>query len=49
MYPNIGVVYNVIAKYTVNGNIKESLYVPISSYGCGDSEFTEHGCNFSCK
>ena len=50
MYPNVGVIYNVVAKYTMNGIIKESLYVPISSYGCGNSEFlSQHGCNFSCK
>lgn len=46
MYPNIGVVYNIIAKYTVNGIVKEALYVPITSYGCGSFEFTEYGCNF---
>ncbi|KAG8198030.1 hypothetical protein JTE90_001868 [Oedothorax gibbosus] len=44
MYPNLGVVYNVIAKYTIDGKVKEAAYIPIVSYGCSSLDFTEYGC-----
>ncbi|CAL1281063.1 unnamed protein product [Larinioides sclopetarius] len=44
LYPNLGVVYNVIAKFTLNNEIKESAYVPVVSYGCSSFDFTETGC-----
>ncbi|KFM83341.1 Transmembrane 7 superfamily member 3, partial [Stegodyphus mimosarum] len=47
MYPDIGVVYNVIAKYTINGEIKEAAYVPVVTYGCNSFDLTEYGCRMS--
>ncbi|XP_055927084.1 transmembrane 7 superfamily member 3-like [Argiope bruennichi] len=44
LYPNLGVVYNVIAKFTLNNEIKEAAYVPVVSYGCPSFDFTESGC-----
>ncbi|GIY60213.1 transmembrane 7 superfamily member 3 [Caerostris darwini] len=44
MYPNLGVVYNVIAKYTLNNEVKEAAYVPVVSYGCAPFDFSENGC-----
>ncbi|GBL89211.1 Transmembrane 7 superfamily member 3 [Araneus ventricosus] len=44
LYPNLGVVYNVIAKFTLNNEIKEAAYVPVVSYGCSSFDFTENGC-----
>lgn len=51
MYPNLGVVYNVIAKYTINNEVKEAAYIPSVSYGCSPLDFTEDGCRvrFSFK
>lgn len=48
-YPNLGVVYNVIAKYTVNNKVKEAAYIPIVSYGCSSLDFTDYGgCRMQC-
>ncbi|PRD30608.1 UNVERIFIED_CONTAM: Transmembrane 7 superfamily member 3 [Trichonephila clavipes] len=49
MYPNLGVVYNVIAKYTINNEVKEAAYIPVVSYGCSPLDFTENGCRFLSK
>lgn len=47
-YPNVGVIYNVIAQYQVKGVVKETSYVPIASYGC-KLVSEEYGCFYSAS
>ncbi|XP_054721797.1 transmembrane 7 superfamily member 3-like isoform X2 [Uloborus diversus] len=46
-YPNVGAIYNIVARSTVDGVVKEAPYIPVGTYGCDFSDFTENGCKFT--